>query len=109
MISAKEAKTLYAQSDAAVDAFVARNIEPLVIEAAKTGKRTIFIYRGSGRGYESPRQPDAVESTAITRLLELGYAAVWKSREGDGYVPLGLADDDGNGPIVFNYGIQINW
>jgi hypothetical protein len=108
MISAKEANALYDQSGAEVDAFMARDIEPVVTAAASTGKQTIFIYRGSEEGYKSPRQPDAVESAAITRLLELGYAAVWKSREGAGYVPRG-ADGAGNGPIFFNYGIQISW
>jgi hypothetical protein len=109
MITAQEAKALYDQSGAEVDAFLKYHADEQIKFAAKDGKRTIFIHCGSKECYLTECKPNPVEKGAIAKLTELGYVAQWIPRHGESYVPRGLADDAGEGPSYRNYGIQINW
>ena len=108
MISAEEAKALYDASGEEVEAFLKSAVEPKVVEAARAGKRKVFIFVGGEPTYgiENARQP--VHDAAIVKLKKLNYGVSWGA-DGEAYVPRGLADDDGNGPAYINYGIHVGW
>ena len=109
MITAKEAKQLYDQSGAEVELFLKNEVEKRITDAAKGGKRFVFIDLGCIRLYEHVEQKlTPLNRAVVERLVELGYRAR-VVLDGDKYVPRGLADDDGNGPKIQNYGIQIGW
>ena len=109
MIDAKQAKQLYDQSGAEVEQFLKNSVEKKVTDAAKGGKRQVFIDLGSLGPYEYvDRKLTPLNWAVVQRLVELGYHAKIVL-DGDKYVPRGLADDDGNGPSHQNYGIQIGW
>lgn len=109
MITAKEAKQLYDESGAEVEQFLKNSVEKPVTDAAKGGKRFVFICLGTVRLYEHAQDKlTPLNKAVLERLVELGYRAR-VVLDGDKYVPRGLADDDGNGPTVQNYGIQIGW
>ena len=109
MITANEAKQLYDESGAEVEQFLKNNVEKQVICAAKAGKRQLFIDMGSVKQFEylantiTPLQ-QAVED----KLKTLGYRADIRL-DGESYVPRGLDDDEGTGPKIQNYGIQLSW
>lgn len=109
MITAKEAKELYDQSGAEVTDFLERNVESKVSFAAKSGKRFVFIHLGSIGPYEHVDQKiTPLQQAVAEKLQELGYRARIVL-DGDKYVPPGLANDDGGGPMHQNYGIQVGW
>lgn len=107
MIAAKEAKALYDASDAEAKALM-KSFESRIIEAAKSGKRWIVITIGSSPTTQNP-QPDSVQKRVIELLNELDYTSRWVAQDGDVYIPYGLMDDYGNGPMHVNYGIHIGW
>ena len=108
MISASEAKTLYDDSGMEVDKYLQYKIEPEVKAAATQGVRKVFHHLGTRNVYTYPL-PDPLHLRIIEKLRELGYAALWMDSEGESYVPRGLADDDGDGPLCQDYGILISW
>lgn len=107
MINAKEAKELYDQSGAEVEAFLTQVVEPKVKAAAEAGKRFVFIYIDAVETYIISK-PNAMQTAAMIKLGELGYVAGWLE-DGERYVPRGLQDDDGDGPMHKNVGIQVGW
>lgn len=109
MIDASEAKELYDQSGAEVAGFLKGSVEPIVIEAARGGKRVAYVLLGSLGPYDHLDQVvTPVEKAVVEKLVALRYTAKIL-KYGESYVPSGLADDDGNGPFHTNYGIQIGW
>ena len=109
MITAKEAKALYDESGAEVEQFLSYNVEQKVMDAANGGKRQVFIDMGSVKQFEYlDRTITPLQQAVADKLKTLGYRADIKL-DGDKYVPRGLADDNGNGPTIQNYGIQISW
>lgn len=109
MLTAKEAKQLYDESGAEVELFLKNEVEKPVADAAKGGKRFVFIYLGSVQFYEHAQDKlTPLNKAVVERLVELGYRAR-VVHDGEPYVPRALADDDGNGPKIQNYGIQIGW
>jgi hypothetical protein len=109
MITSKEAKELYDQSGAEVEQFLKNEVEKKVTDAAKGGKRHVFIYLGSVKQFEYlDRTITPLQQAVADKLKTLGYRADIKL-DGESYVPRGLADDNGPGPKVQNYGIQISW
>lgn len=109
MITAKEAKQLYDESGAEVEQFLKNSVEKKIADAAKGGKRFVFIDLGSIRFYEHVQDKlTPLNKAVIERLVELDYRAR-VVLAGEPYVPRGLADDDGNGPKHQNYGIQVGW
>lgn len=109
MITAKEAKELYDQSGAEVEQFLKNEVEKRVTDAAKGGKRFVFICLATLKFYEHAQDKlTPLNKAVVERLVELGYRAR-VVLDGEPYVPRGLADDDGNGPKHQNYGIQIGW
>jgi len=109
MITAKEAKQFYDDSGYEVDQFLTHTVEPVVTDAAKSGKRSIFIFLDSLRPYDHlDRVITPLQKAVVAKLKELGYHALIRL-DGEMYVPRGLADDDGDGPKHQNYGIHIGW
>jgi hypothetical protein len=109
MITAKEAKELYDQSGQEVEDFLKFNVEKEVVKSAEGGKRQVFIHLGSVKQFEYlDRTITPLQQAVADKLKTLGYRADIKL-DGDKYVPRGLADDNGNGPTIQNYGIQISW
>ena len=109
MITAQEAKQLYNQSGAEVEQFLKSEVEPKVIDAAKRGKRSTFIFLGSTGPYEYVGPKLTPLNRAVwDKLIKLGYEARIVF-DGEKYVPRGLADDDGNGPEHQSYGLQVGW
>lgn len=109
MITAKEAKELYDQSGAEIEEFFKYKVEPEVAKEAKGGKRRAFIHLGSMDQFRNIGQTiTPLQQAVVDKLRALGYRAQI-SLDGDKYVPRGLADDGGIGPLHQNYGIQINW
>jgi hypothetical protein len=109
MITAKEAKELYDQSGAEVEQFLKNEVEKRVTDAAKGGKRSVFVDLGYVKQFQYLHHTiTPLQQAAADKLKELGYRVVIKL-DGESYVPRGLADDDGNGPKIQNYGIQIGW
>jgi hypothetical protein len=109
MITAKEAKELYDQSGQEVADYLKHSVEKKVKEAAEGGKRQVFIDMGSVRQFEYLQSTiTPLQQAVADKLKELGYRVEIKL-DGESYVPRGLADDNGNGPTIQNYGIQISW
>jgi hypothetical protein len=109
MITAKEAKELYDQSGAEVNDYLKNTVERIVKKAAEGGKRQVFIDMGSVRQFEYLHHTiTPLQQAVADKLKELGYRAEIRL-DGDKYVPRGLADDNGNGPTIQNYGVQISW
>ena len=106
MISAKEAKALYDASGAESDAMLA-TLEPYIIAAAKEGKQHCFVLIGSEEAWKTIKVTP-IQHQVCDKLNKLGFR-VSISKHGSGYVPRGLADDDGNGPKYENYGYCIGW
>jgi hypothetical protein len=109
MINAKEAKALYDKSDQEVADYLKNKVEPVVIKAATLGKRKVFILLGSTQFSSEMRDEiTPVRRSVVEALEELGYV-VSIAQDGESYVPRGLADDDGDGPLYTNYGFHIGW
>lgn len=109
MITAAQAKELYDQSGKEVADFLKFKVEPAVMEAAKAGKRHIAIFLDSKGPFDRLDQAiKPVHRSVLAKLKELGYEASI-AVYGDKYVPRGLADDVGNGPMYQNYGILVGW
>lgn len=109
MITAKEAKDLYDQSGAEVDDYIKYKLESEIRTAATSGKRQWFHLIGSNQKGFNPIQPTPLQNRIISKLTELGFSARWIDSHGTAYVPRGLADLEGNGPLHTNYGILIGW
>ena len=107
MITTKEAKALYDESGAEAKALL-KTFEPKIIEAAKSGKKWVIVFIDSHPTYETP-YPTATQQRAIKMLEEFGYVSRWVAQDGAAYIPRGLMDDYGNGPMHVNYGIHIGW
>ena len=109
MITAKEAKELYDQSGQEVADYLKHNVEQKIKDAASGGKRQVFIDMGSVRQFRSLQETiTPLQQAVADKLKTLGYRADFKL-DGESYVPRGLADDNGNGPTIQNYGIHIAW
>lgn len=109
MITAKQAKQFYDDSGYEVEQFLTHSVETEVMNAAKGGKRSVFIFLDSVERFSHlDRVITPLQKAVVDKLKELGYHAEIKI-DGDWYVPRGLQDDDGNGPKHVNYGIMIGW
>lgn len=84
-------------------------------EAAKDGNRvfrTSTAFDGESLGGSlGPHEKISVtpfQQRVIDALQKNGFSAKMEIYD-EGYVPRGLADDDGNGPIYQNYALTIRW
>ena len=108
MITAKDAKALYDKSGEEVRSFLKNNLEKKITEAATAGNREYIHHIGAERDVYHAPQPSTVERGVLDELKKLGYSVKYE-KYGEEYVPRGLADDDGTGPMYRNYGIIIKW
>ena len=109
MINAKEAKALYDKSGQEVADYLKHTVEKEVTRAATLGKRKVYIDLGSTRfSSEMTDKITTVDLGVVEKLRELGYV-VSIAQDGESYVPGGLADDDGDGPLYTDYGFHISW
>ena len=112
MITAKEAKQLYDESGAAgaeVAEYLKHHVEQKIIDAAKGSKRFVFVDLGAVGPYEYvDNKLTPLDRAVVDKLVELGYRAR-VCNSGAKYVPRGLAEDDGSGPLYQNYGIHVGW
>lgn len=107
MISAAEAKAIYDASGAEVDNYLQYQVGPKIKKSAESGKRQLFHIISAEETWKTI-VPTPIQMQMVAKLESLGYRAAF-GRDGDPYVPRGLADDDGNGPKHTNYGITISW
>ena len=109
MITAKTAKELYDNSGHEVEQFLKSQVKPLVIKAASSGKLKITIHLGSLAQFDYlDSKITPLHNAVVEKLKTLGFMCSIECY-GDKYVPPGLRDDDGNGPIHQNFGIYIEW
>jgi hypothetical protein len=108
MITAQEAKALYDKSGAEVQAFLKNNLEKKITEAATAGKREYIHHIGDQRDVYHPPQPTPLEKDVLDELNKIGYSVAY-DLYGSEYVPRGLANDIGIGPVYRNYGMIIRW
>lgn len=109
MITAAEAKKLYDESGKEIQDYISANIEKQVINSAKSGKRSITVNIGSLNSFQYVNDYlTPLNKGVFTELKKLGYN-VKVDKYGDKYVPRGLADENGNGPVHQNYGFIIGW
>lgn len=106
MISAKEALQLHNDSLVALERYLLDNFHSQIRQAAMQGNRSYTFNIGSAE-YSAPRL-EPLQQKVFDELKKHGYAVSY-GFYGEGYVPRGLADDDGNGPMYRNYGITVTW
>lgn len=111
MITAREARLLSEESDSKIN-FILSELEKEILKEAIKGSREYKCYKHVEWGahkkrYNNP-ETTPVQSKLVERLADLGYQAkmCW---DGDGYVPRGLANDDGGGDMHQNYVLIISW
>ena len=112
MITAAEAKALAEASDAHLEKYltlIEREIKP----RAEKGDRVYECYVADlwecQETYKHP-EPNALQQRVINALKAFPncYGVRWAA-SGDAYVPRGLADDFGEGPMYQNVCIHIRW
>ncbi len=106
MISAKEALELYNNSLHTLDKYLNDNFHSGIRRAAMSGYKEYFHSIGHCEGYLP--NLDSLEKKVILELQKLGYSVNYMFH-GESYVPRGLADDEGNGPLHKEYGILVKW
>ena len=106
MITAQEAKALYDWTGAEIQDYLNKVLEKEIVRMAKSGKREYTHHIGA-EPYDPPK-PTPVQQGVVDELKKLGYTARY-GVYGSSYVPRGLADDNGDGPMYQNYGILIRW
>ena len=112
MITAQEALALVEQSDSTIQRIM-EVLSPKIEDAASKGKRELQVYEEGWWGSEESFRthavvPSAKQARLIEQLKKHGYHVEF-GRISDGYVPRGLAEDDGSGPTYYNMGISIRW
>lgn len=106
MITAKEARRIAVTSGVNVAKEV-NKIEPAIRAAAEDGKTCVIHFIDAIRVHNDVI-PTALQNRVMAHLSELGYNVII-STYGDKYVPKGLSDDNGDGPLYINYGYVMSW
>lgn len=106
MITAQEAKAIYDESGAEAEALMNKFDAP-IRKAASEGKRHVFYDLGCNEAYKR-LEATPLQKQVMDKLHALGYRVQF-CKDGMEYVPRGLADDDGKGPLHYNYGFAIHW
>lgn len=108
MISAKEARDLYEQTNLNIEKYLAKDIEPFIVKAIEHGKCQCFILVASAPCYMNIT-PNTFHRAVMEELKKLNYTVKFRSY-GDKYIPSGIADDySGNGQNYLNHGFEISW
>jgi hypothetical protein len=117
MITAAQARALVEASDLEIDLCL-EQISPMIETFAKGGLRALPLNKVPKFAFDERFSKHHVVGTTITttefhtRLFEKlsshGYFVKWES-QAEPYVPRGLADDDGNGPLHQHFSIVVRW
>lgn len=110
MITAAQCLELHKQSDAQIEKIL-NMIDPKVRSAAEGGMRSYSIMeQGTWECLPISKSPEhsPFRTKLINQFQQLGFVAAYQ-KSGAPYVPAGLADDDGKGPLHTNWGITISW
>ena len=76
MITAQEARKLYEDSGAKVTDFMKYTVEPMIRNAAESGKDRVFLCAGSDERWKIVHAPVFYQQL-IDKLVELGFSAKW--------------------------------
>lgn len=108
-ISARDAHARANQSEVAAQKWL-KLIEPLIIKAADANEFSIMHHLDTIDVSFGARLPDLEPKIkgAVSMLREMGYNVTY-AVYGDRFVPRGLQDDDGNGPMYQSIGLKISW
>lgn len=116
MITAKEARGLVAAYNS-YQSRIAKSmelIEKLIKEAAAKGQTNTY-WTGENDAVQSVEEyqvpdaaPTAFQQLVMAELLEDGYAVDFGPKF-DSYVPRGLMDYSGEGPLYVNLYVTISW
>lgn len=110
MITASELRRVVETSQKQIDETLAQ-IEAALVKAAEDGKREHACYHevpwDAKSSYCAP-EPTRLQQKLVDVLKSFGYNAKVEMH-GDAYVPPGLADDDGYGPLHYNHVLVVRW
>ena len=108
-ISAKDARERANQSEIAAQKWL-KNIEPQIIKAADANEFRFTFHMDAVDVTFAARLPDLPPQIkhAIVILEHLGYGVNYCTY-GERYVPRGLQDEAGEGPLYQNIGLVISW
>lgn len=108
MITAKEARSLYDHAGAEVKAYLAK-IEPVICKAAKDGNLFVVLYvDGLWEAVQYQSRMTPIQERVKAELETLGFRVTY-GKVGDGYIPRGLMNDDGEGPTYYNICLTVGW
>ena len=116
MITAEQAAQLAAQSDAMIEQYLIK-IGHAIEAVAMAGERSLSLntvfscderVSFSIGPHEKKSEHQQFRVRLINALKSFNYRAQIEMI-GDSYVPRGLADDDGNGPVYQQYAIVVRW
>jgi hypothetical protein len=110
MITAKEAKEIQLASEANIQKYLTK-VEVQIKECAELGLNRVALYNEglySSFPCGVPINTTPLQNRLITELQHVGFKAVFL-KDGPSYIPKGLADDDGNGPIHNNWCVVVSW
>lgn len=108
-ITAAEVRDLCRNSQVAAEQFL-KQIEQKIVDAAKANQGSYMHHIDAIDVSFNTRLPELEPKlkNACEILKRLGYQVSY-TVYGDRYVPRGLQDDDGNGPMYQNCGLKISW
>lgn len=109
MITASQARAIIQESDLEVERILSL-LDVKIRGAAKEGKRIYAAYNEAPWQSEEvyvPVSTSPLQSKIISRLKLLGFGAgIFTDNQ---YVPPGLADSDGGGPMHSNRVLKVSW
>lgn len=108
-ITAREARERANLSEVAAQKWL-KSIEPQIMKAADSNEFSLTFHLDCVDVTFSQRLPDLKPEIkgAVSMLKDMGYNVRY-TVYGDRYVPRGLQDDDGKGPMHQNSGLIISW
>lgn len=110
MITQLEARELYDLTGKEVVEFLDNKVDPEVRRSAAAGARFTHIHLGTKGPFEDlDNIVPVMYKKAVLKLKDLGYRSARIELYGESYVPRGMADNHGDGPIHTNYGIYVAW
>lgn len=110
MITANEARQLVLNSNQHLQKYFPI-IDARIKNAANEGKSKVALYVDdlwAAEDYYAPTKPTSLQIRIIKELELIGYHAEFTCH-GAQYVPLGMQDNDGNGPKFINHVIMVTW
>lgn len=110
MINANEARQLVDESDKTVNDIL-NKLDLSIRMMAARGERLYACYNEvawCGKPIGQNPVPTDLHNKLIAKLKSLGFGAKY-SFHGDSYIPRGLMEDDGTGPLHINHVLIVTW